>query len=342
MASKINRFEATASRNLSELALLISDQIIAMLAYWDKDLVCRYANSAYVDWFGKTKEEMINNIRIDELLGPLYEKNLPYIKAVLLGNKQVFEREIPIPNSKGIRHSLATYIPDLVGEEVIGFFVHVADVSFLKELESEIASAKRETLRKVIETEETEKRHLVEILRESVNQRLAACKMMIESERKKSINISLDKNISNSISGIIQELNLLCQDLVPTEIEMLGIVEAIDLYLAKTAKRHGKKIDFVFENDSIENIMLKDKYSIFRIVQNFITIALDYEDIKRIEVLVQYTEPYVKIKFITGTKILLDKSSKEYHAIASRMDNYAGKLIESEDAFEIEFALAKI
>jgi hypothetical protein len=38
-----------------------------MLAYWDKDLICRYANSAYVDWFGKTKEEMINNIRIDEL-----------------------------------------------------------------------------------------------------------------------------------------------------------------------------------------------------------------------------------------------------------------------------------
>jgi PAS domain S-box-containing protein len=317
-----------------------------MLAYWDKDLICRYANSAYLDWFGKTKEEMIDNMRIDELLGPLYEKNLPYINAVLLGEKQLFEREIPIPNGSGIRHSLATYIPDINDGEVIGFFVHVADVTYLKELENKIASTKRETLQKIIETEETEKRHLVEILRESINQKLVACRMMIEAERKKGINSSFREDVSESISGIIQELNLLCQDLAPTEIEILGLVEAIELYLAKSAKRHGKTIDFAFENSSIERIMLKDKYSIFRIVQNFITIALYYGDIKNIEVSVQYTEPHVKIKFITDTKILLNKSSKEYHAIASRIDNYTGKLTEylteTKNAYEIEFSITKM
>jgi len=317
-----------------------------MLAYWDKDLICRYANSAYLDWFGKTKEEMINNIRIDELLGPLYEKNLPYINAVLLGEKQLFEREIPTPNGSGIRHSLATYIPDINDGEVIGFFVHVADVTYLKELENKIASTKRETLQKIIETEETEKRHLVEILRESINQRLVACRMMIEAERKKGINSSFREDVSESISGIIQELNLLCQDLAPTEIEILGLVEAIELYLAKSAKRHGKTIDFAFENSSIERIMLKDKYSIFRIVQNFITIALYYGDIKNIEVSVQYTEPHVKIKFITDSKILLNKSSKEYHAIASRIDNYTGKLTEylteTKNVYEIEFSITKM
>lgn len=344
MTDKIKRLETAPSRNLNDLVLLISDQITAMLAYWDKDLICRYANNAYIDWFGKTKEEMINKMRINELLGPLYEKNLPYIKAVLSGKKQLFEREIPIPNGSGIRHSLATYIPDINDGEVIGFFVHVADVTYLKELENKIASAKRETLRKIIETEETEKRHLVEILRESVNQRLVACKMIVESERKQGVNISMHK-VSDSISGIIEELNLMCQDLTPTEIEMLGIVEAIELYLAKSAKRHRKTIDFSSENSSIERIMLKDKYSIFRIVQNFITIALDYGDIKNIEVSVQYTEPLVKIKFITDTPILLNKSSKEYHAIASRIDNYAGKLTEylteTKNTYEIEFSITK-
>lgn len=346
MTDKIKKVETASSRNLSDLVILISDHITAMLAYWDKDLICRYANSAYVDWFGKTKEEMINNIRIDELLGPLYEKNLPYIKAVLLGKKQLFEREIPLPNGSGIRHSLATYIPDINDGEVAGFFVHVADVTYLKELENIIASTKRETLRKIIETEETEKRYLVEILRESVNQRLVACKMIIESERKKGITISLNEDTSDSISGIIQELNLLCQDLAPTEIEMLGLVVAIELYLAKSAKRHGKTIDFAFENSSIEKIMLNDQYSIFRIVQNFITIALDYSDIKNIGVSLQYTEPHVKIKFITDTKVLLNKNSKEYHAIASRIDYYAGKLTEylteTKNVYEIEFSIIKI
>lgn len=316
-----------------------------MLAYWDKDLICRYANSAYVDWFGKTKEEMINNMRIDELLGPLFEKNLPYIKGVLSGKKQLFEREIPIPNSSGIRHSLATYIPDINDGEVIGFFVHVADVTYLKELENKIASTKRETLQKIIETEETEKRHLVEILRESINQRLVACKMIVENERKKGINIGMLEYFSDSIGGIVEELNLLCQDLTPTEIEILGLVETIELYLAKSAKRHRKTIHFAFENSSIETIMLKDKYSIFRIVQNFITIALDYGDIKNIEVYLQYNEPHVKIKFIADAKILLNKNSKEYHAIASRIDNYTGKLTEylteTKNTYEIEFSLAK-
>ena len=134
--------------------MLISDHGTAKLAYWDKDLVCRYANNACVDWSGKTKEGMINNIRTDELPAPLYEKKLPYIKGGLLGNKQLFEREIPVPDVTGVRHSLATYIPDIHNGEVLGFIVHVADVT--KDLEKEIASSKRETLGRIIETVETE------------------------------------------------------------------------------------------------------------------------------------------------------------------------------------------
>lgn len=336
-------FEKYTSRNLGELALLISDQVNAMLAYWDKDLVCRFANSAYVDWFGKTKEQMINNIRIDELLGPLYEKNLPYIQSVLLGKKQLFEREIPKPDGSGIRHSLATYIPDINNGKVLGFFVHVAEVTYLKDLEKEIASAKRETLRMIIETEETEKRNLVEILREGINQRLVACRMKIERERKKGVNIGLHEDIGLSIGEIIGDLNLLCQDLSPTEIDIFGLIEAVELYLTKLAELHHKTIDFIFEEKNIEKIALKDKYSIFRILQNFMPIALGSDNIKNIEVSIKYTSPYVKIKFVTDDKFVLNKNSKEYHAIACRIDYYTGKitefLTEYTSVFEIEFSI---
>jgi signal transduction histidine kinase len=317
-----------------------------MLAYWDKDLVCRYANSAYVEWFGKTKDEMINTIRINELLGPLYEKNLPYIRGVLSGKKQLFEREIPIPGGNGVRHSLASYIPDIKSGEVIGFFVHVADVTYLKHLENEIAAEKRETLRKVIETEEAEKRHLVEILRESVNQRLVACKIMEESERKRDMSAGLHEDVSASISEIIQELNILCQEMVPTEIEMLGLIEAIELYLAQTATQHDKKIYLDFADHRIEKIMLNDKYSIFRIVQNYIRPAVDDSDVKNVEVSLTFNEPIMEIKIVTDAKVMLDKSSKEYHAIASRVDNYAGKLTEysagSKNIFQVSFPLPKL
>ena len=71
-------------------------------------------------------------MRMDELLGPLYEMNLPYILAVLQGEVQVFERRIPLPDG-GFRDSIATYTPDIIDGQVLGFSVHVADVSLLRE-----------------------------------------------------------------------------------------------------------------------------------------------------------------------------------------------------------------
>jgi PAS domain S-box-containing protein len=131
----------TQKNDMNIFGLMVTDHITAMLAYWDKNLICRFANSAYVEWFGKRKEDMIDKMTIKELLGdPLYEKNLPYILGALKGQAQTFEREIPLP-SGGTRHSLANYYPDIVDGEVLGFFVHVADVTPLKLLEKELIAS---------------------------------------------------------------------------------------------------------------------------------------------------------------------------------------------------------
>jgi diguanylate cyclase (GGDEF)-like protein/PAS domain S-box-containing protein len=116
------------------------DHLDAMVAYWDKDQVCVFANRAYYDWFGKTREEVVGRT-LQELLGPLYLKNLPYIRAAYAGQKQVFEREIPTPEGR-IRPSLATYTPHFVDGQVRGIFAHVADVTPLKDLERELRAAK--------------------------------------------------------------------------------------------------------------------------------------------------------------------------------------------------------
>lgn len=131
-----------AESDINSLGLLVSDHVSAMLAYWDKDLVCRFANAAYRDWFGKTREQLVDKMTLKELLGPLYEKNLPYISGVLEGKSQTFEREIPLP-SGGIRYSIANYFPDIVNGKVRGFFVHVADVTPIKLLEKELVKSNK-------------------------------------------------------------------------------------------------------------------------------------------------------------------------------------------------------
>ncbi|MDR3681576.1 MAG: PAS domain S-box protein [Flavipsychrobacter sp.] len=117
--------------------MLVADHIHAMLAYWDKNQICRFANKAYMEWFGMTREDMVDKITMKELLGPLYELNLPYITEVLKGKEQQFERSIRTP-SGDVKDSIANYHPHILNGEVKGFFVHVADITFQKEREREI------------------------------------------------------------------------------------------------------------------------------------------------------------------------------------------------------------
>jgi PAS domain S-box-containing protein len=124
------------------IGLKAVNHISAMLAYWDRDEICRFANDAYLDWFGKAQDEMVDRMSLRELLGPLYEKNSPYIREVLRGNRQVFEREIVTPSGER-RYSLATYSPDVERGNVLGFVAHVVDITPTKELEISITKSER-------------------------------------------------------------------------------------------------------------------------------------------------------------------------------------------------------
>src|SRR5689334_3799177 len=121
-------------RSQDVLLRRLADRIPAMLAYWDADQRCCYANRAYERWFGVSPESLIGK-HLSELLGPLYPLNLPYIERALRGEPQEFEREIPDPAGGPPRHSLASYIPDAVDGIVRGFFVIVTDISGIKRAE---------------------------------------------------------------------------------------------------------------------------------------------------------------------------------------------------------------
>ena len=234
------QIENSNSSGLNELSLLVLDQVPVKLAYWDKDLICRFVNNACKEWFGKSREEMIDKMHLRELLGPLFEKTSPYIKEVLLGRQQLFERDIPVPGDKIVRHSLVTYIPHFKNADVVGFFVQVSDVTCIKTLEKEIYSAKRVLLRNTILTDEKERRHLVEILHESINQRLVACNLIIANIIKD--NPTSINEVQSYIREIIRELNSICEDLTPTEIETFGIIPTIENILEHHCGQTPKKI----------------------------------------------------------------------------------------------------
>lgn len=125
---------STVIPTADELARMALDNVSAMVAYWDADQICRFANRAYEHWFAVNPLTIIGK-HISELLGPLYALNRPYIEAALRGEPQEFEREIPNPAGGPARSALANYIPDVVEGVVRGFFVLVTDISAIKRTE---------------------------------------------------------------------------------------------------------------------------------------------------------------------------------------------------------------
>ncbi len=134
--------DIAALQRLLAVAHSVLDTVPAMLAYWDTQQRCVFANHAYETWFAVKPTELVGHT-IQELLGPIYLLNLPYIEGALRGQRQEFEREIPDPKGGPARYSQATYVPDIQDGRVRGFSVLVSDISQRKKIEDELRTAKQ-------------------------------------------------------------------------------------------------------------------------------------------------------------------------------------------------------
>lgn len=136
--------EDITERRVVEDALCVSERFLrtmtdnlpGLVAYWTSELRCKFANKSYLEWFGKTPEQMVG-ITIQELMGEdLFKRYEHHINSVLQGKPQHFERTLIKPTGEA-GHTWAQYIPDVVDGTVQGFYVLISDVTELKHAEEE-------------------------------------------------------------------------------------------------------------------------------------------------------------------------------------------------------------
>ena len=116
---------------------LVAENIPGMFAYWDTHLRCRYSNSRYAKWFGRSEAQM-HGIQIQELMGPaLFQENQGAIRKVLQGEDQQFEPTLTMPNGEA-ENTWVRYIAHKVDGVVEGFYVMVFDITGLKKADARL------------------------------------------------------------------------------------------------------------------------------------------------------------------------------------------------------------
>ena len=192
---------------LNFYGVAIADEVSAMLAYWDNDLVCRYANAAYVEWFGKTSKELIGKVRLIDLLGEdIYSRIEHHIRGVLSGEKQTFEQAILAPGNK-VRYSCISYYPNIVNGKVTGYYVHGADITAQKSLERELFRSNE-----IIGQQNKQLLNFANIISHNLNTYAFNLAAILDfyaaagSEDEKNQLFSHLRNISNGFSSTIENL----------------------------------------------------------------------------------------------------------------------------------------
>jgi len=125
----------------------VTENLPGLVAYWDKDLRCRFANKYFLAWFGKTLDEAMGETIGQVLPANLLQQMQPHIDAVLDGSPQHFLRELDLPSGE-LRYTWINFIPDR-GESgaVRGFFALGSDVSELKRSELKLQELNEQLMR---------------------------------------------------------------------------------------------------------------------------------------------------------------------------------------------------
>jgi PAS domain S-box-containing protein len=109
----------------------VADSLPTLVSYVGADHRYRFANRAYVEWFGLTPDQVVGRDMRDLLGEDVYGHRLPYVAAALRGERVRFEGPT-WHRALGRRVTDVAYVPhapDGAGGTVDGFFVLVHDVT---------------------------------------------------------------------------------------------------------------------------------------------------------------------------------------------------------------------
>jgi PAS domain S-box-containing protein len=121
----------------------VAQHVPAMIGYWNRELICEFANEGHRVWFGLGPEQIVG-MTMRDLLGESLERQItPSLQRVLAGRSEHFETVMNQFDGTPA-YADSRYVPDFAESgEVQGFYVLVTDITPLHRATLELESVNR-------------------------------------------------------------------------------------------------------------------------------------------------------------------------------------------------------
>lgn len=97
-----------------------------MLAYWDKDLICRFASKTFAEWLGLDLAMMVNKMHVSQILGNAYEQAATYFRKPQNHDNYMALSSITLPYGR-LAQAEIDFSADEVDGTVVGFYTHITE-----------------------------------------------------------------------------------------------------------------------------------------------------------------------------------------------------------------------
>ncbi|HEX5394418.1 MAG TPA: PAS-domain containing protein [Rhodocyclaceae bacterium] len=132
-----------ALRRSEERMRLITDTIPAMIGYFDKDSIYRYANRGYAAWFGSSVDQLIGHTVAEAVGLEFFDKVKEHLYHALSGHQVSYEYTLERPDGSTV-HARSTLVPEISADgEVQGCFIHSFDITEQKRTQAALIQAQK-------------------------------------------------------------------------------------------------------------------------------------------------------------------------------------------------------
>ncbi len=143
MSGVVNERTAALRARERELQAIL-DAYPGVIALFDRNMINRFANREYARLVGGHIHDL-RGMHLRDLLGTdAFVESRAYFEGVLRGERQSYQREFPDPEAAGgTRYIQVLLLPDVLGQDVVGFIGVAFDVTDFKRAQAAAEAANR-------------------------------------------------------------------------------------------------------------------------------------------------------------------------------------------------------